>query len=152
MKIPKLEKSSYFILAFLFLYFFVSFMVWIVKFPGIRRTFVFQASDSGKQRLETRYEPVNPPQGKYHYYIDELLLGPISEHCQGIFQKGTRVLGCSKKDDTLYVNLSKEILQANAFNADFKAQAELFKKNILMNFSNIKNVKIFIEGTTPFGD
>ncbi|UKI52707.1 MAG: hypothetical protein L6V86_06000 [Treponema sp.] len=63
MKIPKLEKSSYFILAFLFLYFFVSFMVWIVKFPGIRRTFVFQASDSGKQRLETRYEPVNPPQG-----------------------------------------------------------------------------------------
>lgn len=95
MKIPKLEKSSYFILAFLFLYFFVSFMVWIVKFPGIRRTFVFQASDSGRQRLETRYEPVNPPQGKYHYYIDELLLGPISEHCQGIFQKGTRVLGLS---------------------------------------------------------
>ena len=61
-------------------------------------------------------------------------------------------MGCAKKDDTLYVNLSKEMLQANAFNADFKAQTELSKKNILMNFSNIKNVKIFIEGTTPFGD
>ncbi len=152
MKIPKLEKSSYFILAFIFLYFFVSLMVWIVEFPGIRRTFVFQSSDSEKFRLETRYAPVNPPQGKYHYYIDELLLGPISEHCKEIFQNGTKVLGCSKKNDTLYVNLSRELLQANAFETDFKAQIELFKLNITRNFSNIKNVEIFIDGTTPFGD
>ncbi len=152
MKIPKLEKSSYFILAFIFLYFFVSLMVWIVKFPGIRRTFIFQSSDSQKFRLETRYAPVNPPQGKYHYYIDELLLGPISEHCKEIFQRGTKVLSCSKKNDTLYVNLSKELLQANAFETDFKAQIELFRLNITRNFSNIKKVEIFIDGTTPFGD
>ncbi len=152
MKIPKLEKSSYFILAFIFLYFFVSLMVWIVKFPGIRRTFIFQSSDSQKFRIETRYAPVNPPQGKYHYYIDELLLGPISEHCKEIFQSGTKVLGCSKKNDTLYVNLSKELLQADAFETDFKAQIELFKLNITRNFSNIKKVEIFIDGTTPFGD
>ena len=152
MKIPKLEKSSYFILAFIFLYFFVSLMVWIVKFPGIRRTFIFQSSDSQKFRLETRYAPVNPPQGKYHYYIDELLLGPISEHCKEIFQRGTKVLSCSKKNDTLYVNLSKELLQANAFETDFKAQIELFRLNITRNFSNIKKVEIFIDGTTPFDD
>ena len=152
MKIPKLEKSSYFILAFIFLYFFVSLMIWIVKFPGIRRTFIFQASDSEKFRLETRYEPVNPPQGKYHYYINELLLGPISEHCKGIFQKGTKVLSCSKKNDTLYVNLSKEMLQANALDTEFKSQIELFKTNITRNFPNIRKVEIFIDGTTPFGD
>lgn len=152
MKIPKLEKSSYFILAFIFLYFFVSLMVWIVKFPGIRRTFIFQSSDSEKFRIETRFVPVNPPQGKYHYYIDELLLGPISEHCREVFQNGTRVLSCSKKNDTLYVNLSKELLQANAFETDFKSQIELFKMNITRNFSNIKKVEIFIDGTTPFGD
>lgn len=152
MKIPKLEKSSYFILAFIFLYFFVSLMLWIVKFPGIRRTFVFQASDSSKFRLETRFEPVNPPEGKYHYYINELLLGPISEHCRKIFQGGTKVLGCTKKDDTLYVNLSREVLQADAFETDFRAQTELFKKNVLRNFSNIKKVEIFIDGTTPFDD
>lgn len=152
LKVPKLEKSSYFILAFIFLYFFISLMVWIVKFPGIRRTFVFQSSDSDKFRLENRYVPVNPPQGKYQYYIDELLLGPISEHCNRIFNAGTKVISCSKKNSVLYVNLSKELLQADAFNADFKKQIELFTMNVKKNFPAIKTVEIFIEGRVPFAE
>lgn len=148
LKVPKLEKSSYFILAFIFLYFFVSLMVWVAKFPGIRRTFVFNASDSDKLRLEIRYVPVNPPNGKYQYYIEELLLGPVSEHCSKIFNAGTKVVSCSKKDDVLYVSLSKELLQADAFTTDFKKQIELFKMNVKKNFSNIKDVEIFIDGTT----
>ena len=152
LKVPKLEKSSYLILAFLFLFFFISLMVWLVRFPGIRRTFIFKASDSDSLRLETRYVPINTPQGKYWYFIDELLLGPISEHCSPVFQKGTRVISCFKKDDVLYINLSKELLQANAFDTDFRSQIELFKMNIFKNFSNIKNVEIFIDGMTPFGE
>ena len=49
-------------------------------------------------------------------------------------------------------DFSKELLQANAFDTDFRAQIDLFKMNIKRNFSNIRKVEIFIDGTTPFGD
>ena len=65
--VPKLEKSSYIILAFIFLFFFVSLMVWVARFPGIRRTFIFHASDSDKYRIETRYVPINTPVNKYYF-------------------------------------------------------------------------------------
>ena len=150
--VPKLERSSYFILSFLFLFFFISLMAWLAVFPGIRRTFIFNSSDSSKLRLETRYVPIHPEQGKYQFFIDELLLGPVSEHCSGIFASGTRVKRCFRRDDTLFVDFSKELLQADAFSADFEAQFALFKMNVLKNFPEIKNVEIFIDGTTPFGE
>lgn len=148
--VPKLEKSSYIILAFIFLFFFVSLMVWVAKFPGIRRTFIFHASDSDKYRIETRYVPINTAQSKYQYYIDELLLGPVSEHCSPIFCKGTRVISCFVKDSVLYVNLTDDIFRADAFTADFRSDIDLFKMNVLNNFSNIKQIELFIEGVRPY--
>ncbi len=150
MKIPKLEKSSYYILTFLFLFFFISMIAWIVKFPGVRRSFVFKASDSKKFRLETRFVPVITPQNKYCYYINELLEGPISEHCTKIFASGTTLINCFKKGDTLFVTLSKEVFHSDASTTDYNFQIELFKKNIYKNFPNIKNIELFIEGTSQF--
>lgn len=150
--VPKLEKSSYFILSFIFLFFFISLMIWVARFPGIRRSFIFQASDSDKIRIETRYVPINPPQGKVQYFIDELLLGAVSEHCSPVCASGTKVISCFQREGTLYLDLSKEFLRDDAYQADFRKQLDLIRLNIQKNFPGIKNIEIFIDGKTPFGE
>lgn len=148
--VPKLEKSSYIILVFIFLFFFVSLMVWVARFPGIRRTFIFHASDSDKYRIETRYVPINTPVNKYEYYIQELLLGPVSEHCSPVFYTETRVLSCFLKDSVLYVNLSEDMMKADAFNTDFQSDIDLFKRNVIKNFPKVKQIELFIGGVKPY--
>ena len=91
-----------------------------------------------------------PVHGKIRNYIDELLVGPLSEHCCSVFAKGTKVLSCFQRDQTLFVNLSPELLASDAENTDFKAQIELFKMNVMHNFPEIKKIELFIDGKVPF--
>ena len=83
-------------------------------------------------------------------YIDELLLGPVSEHCTPVFEKGTKVLSCFKKDNVLYINLSDDVLKADSQTTDFRKQIDLFEKNVFRNFGSINKIELFIDGKTAF--
>ncbi|MBQ5998507.1 MAG: GerMN domain-containing protein [Treponema sp.] len=149
-RLPELKKTSWIILLTGTLIFAISLFFWIIDFPGVRRAFVFKSSDSEILRIENRFEPLFPAQGKIRNYIDELLVGPLSEHCCTVFAKRTKVLYCFQRDQILYVNLSADLLAADAENTDFKAQIELFKKNVMLNFPEIKKIELFIDGKVPF--
>ena len=147
---PKLKRTSYAILIVILASLLISLAVWLVKFPGIRRSFTYKSSDSDKYRIEYRYLPVKPVQGPIQNYIDELLLGPVSEHCTPVFEQGTKVLSCFKKENVLYVNLSKDLLSADSQTTDFRKQIELFERNVFRNFGTINKIELFIDGKTAF--
>ena len=111
---------------------------------------MFVSSDSELLRIENRFEPLKPAQGSIRNYVDELLLGPVSEHCRPVFAKGTRCISCFRRRDTLYVNLSEDLLRADAFHTDFAADIDLFKRNIFNNFRYIKKIELFVNGRVPF--
>jgi hypothetical protein len=147
---PKLKRTSYAILLVILASLIISLVIWFIRFPGIRRSFIYQSSDSEKYRIEYRYLPAKTVQGPIQNYIDELLLGPISEHCSPIFEKGTKVLSCFKKDNTLYINLSDDLLKADTQTTDYRKQIELFEKNVFRNFGSINKIELFIDGKTAF--
>ncbi len=149
-KLPKLKNTSWIILLIIVFFLSLSMFFFIKDFSGVRRTFVFHSTEGGNLKIENRFEPVFPAQGKVRNYIDELLLGPISEHCKPVFEKGTKVDYMILEGSKLTVNLSKELLTADAFSTDFKSQIELFKLNIKKNFHGIKNIEIYIDKKIPF--
>lgn len=149
-QINKIKKSSCIIMSLILLTGFISLLIWIINFPGIRRVYSFTSHDGLKTYTETRYAPVKPVQGKYTYYVDELLLGPIEDLGAPIFAKGTKVISCFERENILYVNLSKELLSDNAFTTDYRKKIQQFESNIKHNFSTIKQVVLFIDGKVPF--
>lgn len=136
--------------AALFLVFALSLTVYLVKFPGVRKVFIFQSTDSSSLSIERRYLPPLSGDKKFENYVSELLLGPISEHCMPVFALGTRVLSCFEREGVLYINLSQDMLVSKGPLSDFRKCISLFEKNIYTNFSNIKKVEVFIEGHKPY--
>lgn len=149
-KLPKLKNTSWVILLVLAVFLVSSVFIFIKDFPGLRRSFIFRSSEGEGLRIENRFEPVFPQQGRVQNYIDELLLGPVSEHCMPVFAKGTKVIYCLQNGSKLTVNLSRDFLGADAVNTDFRAQIELFKLNVKKNFPGIKEVELFVDGRIPF--
>ncbi len=129
---------------------FVSLIFWIATRPGSKAVFIYETSDSKSLSIERRFMKGKPVVSRTRAYIDELLLGPISEHCRPVFQQGTKVLSCFERDRVLYVNLSSDMVKNDSPDVDFKRQMELFKKNIHSNFPSIKKVELFIDGNEPY--
>ena len=148
--IPKLKSSSYFLIILILLAGFISFLTWLIFFPGIRRVYNYSSADGLKTYIEIRYAPVKPVQGDIAYYIDELLLGPIQDLGVPIFVRGTKVNSCFERNGILYVDLSKDLLADDPIRADFNKKFELFKENIKHNFGNIKEIVLFVDGKIPF--
>lgn len=149
-KIPQLKKFSYIIIIIILFSLFLSFLFWTVNFPGIRRIFIYQSTDSDSYSMEYRYLSLFPENGKIRNYVDELLLGPISEHCKPIFVLGTKVVSCFERDSLLYLDLSASIFNDVDKKVNFEKQIKLLKRNILKNFKNIKDIEIFIDGEPVF--
>lgn len=79
----------------------------------IRSTFTFETTNEiqathSPYNIESRYLPKKRGNIAIRTYIEDLLLGPISEHCKPIFDTKTRCLLCTKRSGTLKVDLSRE--------------------------------------------
>lgn len=123
----------------------ISLLVWSVRFPGVRRVFVFESADTNRLCVEARYLTLHPVQGKVGYYVDELLLGPETERCRPLFSPGTKNLSCFQRRGILYVNISDESLKELSDSSNIKKGTELFRKNILRNFRGIHAVEMYID-------
>lgn len=128
----------------------LSFFLWKTNVKGSKYVFVFESTDSDSLCIENRFINPDKESSKIQNYIEELVLGPISEHCKPIFNSGTKVVSCFERENILYVNLSPELLSSYPEKTDFKEQIALFRKNIHLNFPLIKEVVLFIDGNVPF--
>jgi hypothetical protein len=113
---------------------------------GDRREFYFLSYDDDKLHTEVRFLPQESVQGSVNLFIDELLLGPLTDRYRILFSQGTRVRSCIQNGNTLYLDLSEEAL----FNIDpappVRTAVDILEQNIKQNFSSINAVEIFIAG------
>lgn len=147
----KNKKTSIILASVLVAAFFFSMIFFLVNRGGKRRVFVFPSVETGSSVVEIRRLP-ETHMSEVEYYISEMMLGPQTERCRRIFPAGTKVLSCMLKNKVLYVNLSKEIVNPETENKmlPVKDSIELFKSNILRNFSSISSVEVFVEGNPAY--
>ena len=50
--LPKLKSSSYFLIVTILLAGFISFLCWLISFPGIRRVYNYSSLDGTKTFIE----------------------------------------------------------------------------------------------------
>jgi hypothetical protein len=112
---------------------------------GDRRVFYFPSFDDDKIHTEVRYLPHESTQGDVRLFVDELLLGPLTNRYRILFSQGTRVLSCIQNGGTLYLDLSEEALFSIEPAPPIRSAVEILEKSIKKNFPSIKTVAIFID-------
>ncbi len=116
---------------------------------GERRIFYFPSYDSTCLCSEIRYVAKHPVQGDEAAFVEDLLLGPVTNRYKRIFQSGVRAEYCFVKDGTMYVGLSKEAL----FPVDevsVEKGVELLRLNIVKNFTYLNKIEVAIDGHSVF--
>lgn len=122
----------------------VSILLFFVKQNSKSYVFIFPSADDGSYIVERRNLSNNPAQGIIQLYIDELLLGSTVERTKLIFSSKTKVKSCFLRDNTLYLDLSDDLLSIEKSSFPINNGIELLKENILKNFSNIHKIELFI--------
>lgn len=127
-----------------------SVLSYIIGKDSVRRTFIFPSADKGEYIVEYRNLTKKPIQGDVQLFIDELLLGSTIERTKSLFSSGTKVLSCFQRDQTLYLNLSSDLLEMGEGVIEIRDGMDLLKKNIQKNFSKIHEIEIFVNGKIAF--
>ncbi len=127
-----------------------SVLSYIIGKDSVRRTFIFPSADKGEYIVEYRNLTKEPIQGDVQLFIDELLLGSTIERTKSLFSSGTKVLSCFQRNQTLYLNLSSDLLEMGEGVIEIRDGMDLLKKNIQKNFSKIHEIVIFVNGKIAF--
>lgn len=127
-----------------------SVLSYIIGKDSVRRTFIFPSEDKGEYIVEYRNLTKEPIQGDVQLFIDELLLGSTIERTKSLFSSGTKVLSCFQRNQTLYLNLSSDLLEMGEGVIEIRDGMDLLKKNIQKNFSKIHEIEIFVNGKIAF--
>lgn len=147
----KHKKLSIVLASLIFAAFLFSMIMFLVNKGGKRYSFVFPSVEAGSSIIEIRRLPKSHLP-EVEYYVNEMMLGPQTERCRRIFPQNAKVISCMQKNKVLYVNLSKEIINPETENKMLPVRdaIELFKKNILRNFSSVSSVEVFVEGNPAY--
>ena len=136
-----------------FLFFIVVFCFSVLQYKidgqRERKVYYFSTLDSSELYSEIRYEPKNLKESgadEVAYFVNELLLGPMTNRYRPLFSLGTKVSYCNLAADTLYVGLSEDALLEKGRAQSIKDGTEFFKMNVLKNFGNINTIVMFIGG------
>lgn len=127
-----------------------SVLSYIIGKDSVRRTFIFPSADKGEYIVEYRNLTKEPIQGDVQLFVDELLLGSTIERTKSLFSSGTKVLSCFQRNQTLYLNLSSDLLEMGEGVIEIRDGMDLLKKNIQKNFSKIHEIVIFVNGKIAF--
>lgn len=111
---------------------------------------LFHSHDTGGIIAEQRFLPGKPVQGREMMFVDELLLGPMTERCMPLFSAGTRTISAFCRDKVFYVDISADALSERSGAANIKDGSELLCQNILWNFSVADSVQLFIDSQEAY--
>lgn len=142
------KYPQFLILGVILLIFLISFFLSFSE--KSTRTFIFPSADEGKFVVEYRNLSKKSFRKPEELFIDEILLGSTLERTKKLFTLGTKLNSCFKRDDVLYVDLSKELFLMGNDILSIKNGIKLLEKNILRNFHNIKKIEFFIDGKLAF--
>ncbi|MDR2768038.1 MAG: GerMN domain-containing protein [Treponema sp.] len=118
---------------------------------NVRRTFEFFTYTTGQPAVEDRMLlKAASEETNLRYYLEEVLLGPVSVDFAPLVTKGTRLRSLMLRDGTVYADLSGEAaLPVGRDREVFDALLAL-NRGIRRNFLSISDVKLFINGNEVF--
>ena len=115
-----------------------------------RWIFYFYSYDSEEICFEARYSPKMDNDKAVKFFVDDLILGAMTNRFKRLFAPNTKADFCFLSGDELFVGLSKDALFVNNETFDLRGNIELFKKNIEENFPFITNINVYIDGKIAF--
>lgn len=117
----------------------------------IRRSFVFYAHRGGNPIVEGRMLYWSRDrETDIRRYVEEALLGPKSPGSLPLFPRGTSLHSFMYRDGVVYANLTESAALPLIEGSDVFLSLFTLNKGIRRNFSNIKNVRLFIGGNEAF--
>lgn len=139
---------------FLILILVVSIFLYNSENLGKRRVLYFEAVDGSGLYIESRriteYSSTQGRDVHVQQFVQELLLGPVTNGFKSLFLQGTRLESCFVQENILFINLSKEALFPGATTSATKDGVNLLVYNIKKNFSWIESVEIYIDGNKVY--
>ena len=130
----------------------VIFMISIQKKEkSTRAVMYFPSFESGKVYAEERFIPKETAQGTERFFVDDLLLGPLTNSFKKLFPGETSVeFFTIDSSGTAYIGLSKDALKTSDDAADINIGISLLKRNIVKNFTKINTVLVYIDGKSVY--
>ena len=117
---------------------------------GERRILYFKSMDTSATVCEDRFIRVDGGMDEVSAFVDELLLGPMTNRFVRLFPLGTKAEVCFLQGDTLFVDLSADALLSSPETCTVKEGVRMLKENIVKNFTNINTVDVFIDGMSAW--
>ena len=117
-----------------------------VRKDKVRTVMYFPSFGTDDVCAEVRYLPEYPGVDPLVQYVDELVLGSMTNRFKNLFAVGTKVEFCTVENGVCYVGLSREALHPTKEAADIKTGIELLKVNIVKKFTEISTVLVYIDG------
>ena len=121
---------------------------------GKRRVLYFEAVDGSGLYIESRriteYSSTQGRDVHVQQFVQELLLGPVTNGFKSLFLQNTRLESCFLQGNSLYINLSKEALFPGVTTSATKDAVDLLVYNIKKNFSWIESVEIYIDSNKVY--
>ena len=112
-----------------------------------RFVYYFYSYNNDKIYTEIRRANNEIEQDKVKFFVDDLLLGPMTNRYKTLFPIGTKLDFCFSKNKELNLGLSTESISIKKL--DKKALEKgvaLLRLNILRNFKNYNKINIYIDG------
>jgi hypothetical protein len=116
-----------------------------------RRTFVFYTVDGGVIDVQDRMlKHSGSKEGDIIRYTEEILLGPGSQDLLPLFPRETRLKSLLYRNGVVYVDFSEDALLPPIEGGSTLNNFQTLHAGILRNFSFVKDVSFFIEGTAIY--
>jgi hypothetical protein len=119
----------------------------------VRRTFVFYSINNRSVIVEDRMlKRSSNRELDISRYVEEVLLGPVSQDSAPQFPRETRLRSLLYRDGVVYADLSESAALPPLEGGDVFRNFRTLNEGIRRNFSYVKDVRLFVAGNAAFYD
>ena len=139
-----------------FLVFITLSLIAVVVFLGFyekkyeRYLMLYKNRVTGEEQIENRYVALPREKESLNVFVEEFLLGPADYHLSSFFPHGTTYRSLFLQNDILYLDLPRESVVNMTKGMQFHDFYNLFLRSLKINFPELKDVYIFIEGVRAY--
>lgn len=128
-------------------------LYYLISVPGTRYIFFFPHQNEDTVITETRFLKIKGNNGlKGQQFVEELVLGPQTPSCSGLFPDHLSLQSVFFHDKSLTVNFSGNSLITPGEWQSFQRGYELFKKNVFTNFPKVDRLYMYIDGIEVYSE
>lgn len=115
-----------------------------------RYLMLFKNKVTGDVEIENRYVSLDTDKEDLNIFVEEFLLGPANNNLIPFFPPSIGYRSLFLRDNVLYLDLSKDAVLHMPNGVEFEDFYILFNKSLKLNFPELKDVNIFIEGVKAY--